>query len=500
MHSLKKKTVFTALSRTVSTVFEFFTQLLITPLILNGLGQYIYGVYSLINKASGYLSFVDLRPTAILRYKLAVLQHSSDISEKKKFIGAALYLSTICFPIILLAGIVVSYIFPVIFNIANEYITISRAALIVTAVFLGLQSFMGVPEAILRGNNIEYKTIFIEPVRNLAYIGFVWVALSLNYGILGVIFASFASYLIAFLLKLFLQKKYLPEYTPQKPDKEQITEFSKRGGWYLFSSFSFHLLQSLDVIIIGFFYTPVFVTIFTLTKTLAFRMSESVVMLTGSISAGLGDLIGRKDKNSLLKIRYQLIRVNFIIGFILFSYFYLFNSSFINLWVGENNFAGNGVNLLLCLTIPFILLSMSSQIFVDAYLRFNYKAIIIFFSSIVSIGFSLLFVKFWGIVGIALAILLGRVMLWIGYEWIISKEIKIEILRVLLENKKLFLFMCVMTPIIYLIKINPINSWITFIVLSVVFLFVFLLLIFLVVLTRSERKECITLLKKRISR
>lgn len=490
MKSLKYKVLFTALSRIINTIFAFVIQLILTPLVLGGLGQYLFGIYSLLNKVQGYMSFIDLRPSAILRYKLAVLQGTESMTEKRKFVGASIYISFISMPLIIICGIVLANFFPIIFKISNQYLDLSRNAVFLLAVILSLKSFLGIPEAILRGNNLEYKGMYIEPLRNVILVCLIWLSFLLNYGLIGLIISSFISFVVAFFLKLIIQKRELPGYLPLKPEKKQVVEFTKKGSWYLLSSFSFQLLQTLDVILIGIFFSPITITLFAVTKSLVFRVSEAFVTITGSVSASIGDLIGKKDISRLKELRLQLMRLNLIVGLVLFLYFSLFNKSFISLWVGVENFAGVYTNLAISFTIPFIILSMTTQMIIDSFLKFKEKSFSIFAVSILTILMSIVFIKLWGLFGVAFAILLGRILLWILYEILLNKHIQMNFFSIvfLKQNYRILLLyiavvMCVITQ-----NSLEISSWVEFIGCSFVYMFIMILLTYLLIASKEEKK------------
>ena len=87
MSDIKKKSIYTACSRALTMVISILSQFILTPIVLSFLGPTLYGVYTLVNKTNNYLSLVDIRPTAILRLKLAHEQSTGDLLNKRKYIG-----------------------------------------------------------------------------------------------------------------------------------------------------------------------------------------------------------------------------------------------------------------------------------------------------------------------------------------------------------------------------------------------------------------------------
>lgn len=435
------------------------------------------------------MSFVDLRPSAILRYKLAVMTSDAPLEDKRRLVGSSFYISAITLPIFIIIGLLLSYIFPILFNISAEYVGLSRLSVLIVALFLGLKSFLGVPDAVMRGLNLEFKGMFLEPMRNILYILLVIISLRLNYGLLGVLFASFVSFLLLFLFKIFYLKKYLIPYTPLKPKREDLKGFSLKGSWYLLSSFATQMFINLDVFLIGIFINPISVAMFTLTKNLSFRFSEALVNVAGSVGSSLSALIAERQIDKLAEIRYSFLRWNIIVGFALMLYFNLFNRYFIMLWVGSSNFAGQDVNFVINLTLPFILLSLSTQLFIDAYMDFRYKSRCTVVSTIIAfIAAILLQIKF-GMLGIAIGIFVGRVVLSILYEMRVNQNIEIiSLFKNNIKSSLIIMLFIFLTLIISLIDVSlPIVTWWDYLGYSLLFGLLLFLYLFFFVVTRKEK-------------
>ena len=126
MSDFKKKTLLTAYSRILTIVVSIASQLVLTPIILGFLGTTLYGIYVIVNKTNNFLSIVDFRPTAILRFKLAHDQLSDNIQEKRKYVGASYVISLLFMPVFVIGGLIIAYFSPTLFHINNSYIADSR--------------------------------------------------------------------------------------------------------------------------------------------------------------------------------------------------------------------------------------------------------------------------------------------------------------------------------------------------------------------------------------
>lgn len=416
MSDIKKKSLYTAYSRILTIVINIISQFVLTPIVLSFFGPTLYGIYTLINKTNNYLSIVDIRPTAILRLKLAHDKQSGNIQEKCMFIGASYTISMIFTPVFILCGCVFAYFFPSWFHISNEYVNVSRWAIVLLSVFLAINGFLGIPEAILRGNNIEYKGYFVEPIRLLLVAGLTILFLYYGWGLLGVILAMFLAALFAYVSRFCLRRRYLSEYVYKKPQYYHIKEFFTKGGWYLCSSFMMQTINNFDVLIIGIMLDPKAVAVFAITKAIIFRVVESIETIVTSITSSIGEIVGIDDKRHIIDVRRKIIFMVMPVAFFVTSYFVVFNGIFISLWTGSDVYAGTLVNLLICLSALFLMLTSTEEIFILSYLDFKTKAMCLSVSAILAIIVSILLSKSYGLAGNAAGILSGRVSLFLLYH------------------------------------------------------------------------------------
>lgn len=484
--SLKRKSFYTSITKVLNIVLNFILQLVLTPLILTGLGSQQFGIYTLINKMQGYLAVADLRPSAILRFKLAILQKSNNTKSKREYVGTSILLSLFTLPIIILLGWFLSLWFQSFFNISNEDANIASSAIIVISVFMGIKSFLGIPDAIIRGNNIEYKAFFIDPIRMLSYGLLVYFLLDYGFGLMGVIAAIIIAATIDFILRLILQIYYLPGYAPIPPKKTKVKEFFGSGSWYMGSSFSSQVLNSFDVVMIGAMYGMEMVTVYALSKAILFRIFESVSAISGGITSSIGELIGTNRVDELVDIRKILFRVNLIVGFMIMAYFIIFNSSFISLWVGKENFIGEEINFIFCLSAFLVLVSLSDEIFINSLQIFKEKTKIMTITVTIALVSSYTLSFFIGLTAIPLGLLIAKIYQWISYQKILNLRYSLNFISEIIRNIKVFSLILIAFIIKYYMFNILLFSWISLIAYSFLYIVCFMVLLFLFILDKDE--------------
>ena len=191
--------------------------------------------------------------------------------------------------------------------------------------------------------------------------------------------------------------------------------------WYSVWDFIDKLLISSDVIVLGILMHSSVVTNYVLTGYMAQSLTTVVVIMIGAAAPGLGGLIGEKKYNKVTELRKEMMWISNLAGGILGSLILIWNKSFITIWVGNEHYAGFWVNCLLVVAAVQLLFIRNEAYLIDLSLNVRRKAILGLIAALVSIGASILLIQYLGIVGLCVAIVIGRLLLNIAYPYISGK-------------------------------------------------------------------------------
>lgn len=497
--SLKYKSIYTTITKFLNTILGFVVQFFLTPFILNGLGKELYGVFVIINKIQGYVMMVDLRPTAILRFKLASKQTQDNIQEKREYIGASIIITLILFPFINLIGWILSLCFEQFFEINESHVEIGKYSILLMSFLISIKGFLGLPEAIVRGNNSEYKLFFVESFRMIIYAFLVWLSLSLGFGLIGVIVAIFLTAIFDFILKSIIRRKLYPMLNSSRPRKSIIKEFASNGSWFMISSFGYQILSSADVLIIGITTGSSAVATYSLSKMMLVRISESIGDILGSITASIGHLISEGNIKKLQEIRYKVFRFNLLIGGFLVLYFITFNSSFVSLWVSSDNFIGYKLNFVLCFLAILTLKCFSNEMFINSFQLFKEKSKIISFVTLLYIIPAYFLSQEHGISAIVFTLVLIKFTQLVLYEFLLNNYIRIDFFFLMKNNYKIILLMIIVL-IFSLSYLNfQIQTWYIFILYSLLFVIIYTLVAYIFILSSEEKNLISNFISKKIN-
>jgi O-antigen/teichoic acid export membrane protein len=133
------------------------------------------------------------------------------------------------------------------------------------------------------------------------------------------------------------------DYESQQAIKQQLWQLN----WPTFAlNLSGQLGLFTDNIIISYILGPVIVVPFFVTQRLSVLAQSQVQGIGNATWAALADLYAKGELDKFNARLVELTRLVAVMGLTFMIAIAAYNPYFINLWVGENRFAGNGVNLL----------------------------------------------------------------------------------------------------------------------------------------------------------
>jgi len=438
--NLTQKASLNAIAQFIDYGARIVVTLVLTPILVTGLGTSSFGVWQILRKSSGILSVADGRPSQSLKWIIANLQGKKDRNKKQRSVGSAIIVWGFFLPILTLLGVVFVWASPLITGVSpNEVLVVkfTAALLVVKILLLGL---VGIPEAILRGSNLGYKRMGIVALitclegGGMAYVvliggGMTWLAgLQVTMSILtGILFFQVTRHSVNW-------------FGCARPSKQEVKKFFKFNGWFLGWSIISRLLDSIDIILIGIILSATYVTQYTLTGYGPLMAFGVILILTGSVMPGLGGLIGLKEYGRVDKLRKELTTYTWLLTTTCASVILLLNPSFVNLWVGEQQYAGQEVNLLLVVLLFQKIFIQNNARIIDLTLDLRAKVLMGSIALLLSITASTILLYQYGMIGVCIGMILGQLTLSIAYSITINNLLKVSYANNVVENAKTILF------------------------------------------------------------
>src|SRR2546423_2146762 len=170
--ALTRRASLTALASLLDYFVKAAVSLVITPILVGGLGRTLYGIWEMPNRIVGYMAATDGRPTEALRLVISQ-QQAEDHTIKRRSVGAALVVWLLMIPLVGLVGGILAWLSPTITHAPLERATDVRIAcglLVVSFLFTGLAA---VPLVVFGGMNTGFNCMGLSA--RLSIIGW-WLA------------------------------------------------------------------------------------------------------------------------------------------------------------------------------------------------------------------------------------------------------------------------------------------------------------------------------------
>jgi len=427
--NLTKKAYMNALAATLDYGARLITGFIVTPFLVSGLGDTLYGVWRTLGNLTGYISAASGRPSQALKFTTAKQQSSTDYEEKRRNVTSALIVWVFFLPLLAVLGGVVVWFAPIwIKDLPLRLYRIVRGAAGLLVIDMIATTLTVLPQSVLEGENLGYKRMGLSATLVFVGAGSAMLALYLNTGLIGVSVAELSTTLLTGLFFLWVVRNYVPWFGIAKPSKHMVRQFFGLSGWFLIWRLVTQLKTASDLIILGTFASVHLVTIYSLTKYAPETLINIVAIVVFGSSPGLGGIIGSGDLKKAARVRSEIMLLTWLVTVIVGSTILLWNRSFIRLWVGPERYAGSTENLLILLLITQFVLIRNDANIIDLTLDLSRKVLLGLLSAVLSVGTAALLVGYFnaGIMGVILGLMAGRSILSVAYPFLIGKFFSIS--------------------------------------------------------------------------
>jgi O-antigen/teichoic acid export membrane protein len=392
--------------------------LVITPILVGGLGRTLYGVWEMLGRLVGYMSAADGRPTEALRLVISQ-QQGADPTANRKSVGAALAVWLLLLPVVALVGGVLAWLAPALTHAPPE----SRSAVRLTCILLIVSFLLGglaaIPESVLRGMNLGYKRMGLQAGLSIIAGGLTAWAVYEGMGLVGIGAAQIVRALIIGLCFWLLVRKYVSWFHVARPTKSDVKGLLGMSVWLSVGELVAKLLLASDVLILGAVVSPAAVTTFVLTGYAARTGLGIFVFTAGSAMPGVGGVLGHRQFDRAAQLRRELMTLTWLFVTAVGATVLVWNHSFLTLWVGARNYAGPWVDLLIVLIVGQTAFIRTDSYIIDAALRPKGRVLVGAITVIATLGLGIALTHAFGILGLCIGMLAGRGIQSVAYPLIV---------------------------------------------------------------------------------
>jgi O-antigen/teichoic acid export membrane protein len=445
--ALTRRASLTALASLLDYFAKAGVALVVTPILVGGLGRTLYGIWEMLGRIVGYMAATDGRPTDALRLVISQ-QQDKDTTVKRRSVGAALAVWLLMIPLVAVVGGTLAWFAPHLTHAPLEHyseVRIACAFLVGSFLFTGLAA---IPESVLRGMNLGYKRMGLQASLSIVAGALAAWAVKAGWGLPGVGVSQIVRAIIIGLLFWLLVRKYVPWFNVSRPTKADIKGLFGMSIWLSVGDLTSKLLLASDVLILGWVIAPAAVTTYVLTGYAARTGLGIFVFTAGAAMPGYGGVLGQGRTDRAVQLRRELLTFTWLFVTVIGATTLAWNHSFLTLWVGSRNYAGPWVDLLIVMVVGQTAFIRTDSYIIDAALQPKGRVIMGAVTVVATLVLGVTLTHAFGILGLTLGMLLGRGIQSISYPIIVRKCIdhpkrtlagRIEALRLAAMTAALFI-------------------------------------------------------------
>lgn len=381
------------------------TSLILTPYLINHLGNENYGLWILILSALGWFNFIDLGFSFVVQRNIMLALEKSDNDRINVVFSVGLVLFSFL-GVVAAVCVLVLAIFPELLNISGDKSLIASFALAVLAfkVFLDfvMNTFHGFYSAYFR-TDIDAKLSSLNTIiKSILVFYFV-----VDMNIYGAVLATIIADVITHSLKVYFAKKLHPDFSfsfklVQFSEVKEMFQFAKH---LILLGVATSINKRVDPIIISYLFGLKFVALYNVVNSLVNQVESLVIAVVGVFQPVFIKMVARGDNmNQILK---QVISINHLVVLVFYTPLAILAEDFILLWIGDE-YAEVGY-IAFVLGFAYICKTISRPIKSLLLAQANHKllSVVNLVGAFTNIGLSLWFGSMWGLEGIAIATVFG---------------------------------------------------------------------------------------------
>ncbi len=404
--------------------------LVLTPIILHHIGQSAYGLWATFGSVVGYFGLLDFGMNYATAKYTAEYRAKSDPQALSKLVSTTVMgMATIGLVIVAVSFALVPLV-PEIFHLPAPLVKTAQIAFVLMASNVALGLLAATLVNIIYG--FERVDIFraFGIAQSAVNLFLTLLFLHLGFGLVGVVLATSAAVLSLLLLSaaFLFKSKYRVPIHPRFANWKTLKEIAP----YSFRSFMLGLtaqvLYRTDNIVIGILITVAAVGPYSI----AYKLSYLGAMVMFKISTTLLPTftrlytLGTMDELRALYLKTARLSMTLIVPFVLILL--LAGRGIIDLWVGDANFVGQSVLVVLVLMDFIHATSGPAGVLLQAVGKnkeFAYSATV---DAVLNLGLSIFLCQRFGVIGVALGTLIAHLLTdtWV-VTWLACRYISLPL-------------------------------------------------------------------------
>jgi O-antigen/teichoic acid export membrane protein len=397
-------------------IFTFFAtalvSLLMMPFIVHTLGDRMFGFWTLIGTVMGYYGLLDFGLTPAVCQHIATAVGANNHARCNAVTSVALRLFTVMGIIAFLVSVGAAALCHVICKTPADAELFWKIALV-----LGFSTALTFPSRILVGvltAHLRYDLIGITDLVTLAMrTGLMLWALLAGYRLLAMALVMLLTSTMGIALQLYLVTKYYPwlKVTISSSDRSITKSLASYSVFSFAAQLSDRLRFQADPFVISAFVGLAALTHYRIASSLAQQFVALMIAVMGVFGPMFSRLFGAGNEDKIRRTFFFATKLSTCVSTFVAFGFLAWGRPFIRRWMGANYADAYAPLVILTLAITFALWQTPAGDLLYAIAKHRHYAYINVTEGIANLALSIVFVRRFGIIGVALGTLVSMAVL-----------------------------------------------------------------------------------------
>jgi O-antigen/teichoic acid export membrane protein len=327
--------------------------LVLVPLYLHYLGSGTYGAWMASGDVLGWLAVLDMGAAGISAQRMAAAHGRGDHRVVGDYFGTALVVQAVLVLVLTLLGVLAAPFVPGWVRLSGAPGAELAACFAVAAVATGMGMLCNVVTALALSTQ---RMVFVNLAvfaSSLAGLGATLGLLVAGYGLWALALGMLARSGLL-LLAAGGHAAYVLRHDLRVRARVQgtiVREFLGLSAVSLLTTVGNTVAGRSDALVIALFYGPETVTLYVLTRRAAEMLTMFLARIGGAVYPGFAHLVGSGDRDRAALVAGQVARLYFWVAVPGVALYMALNRSFVTLWVGPEQFAGQLLTVLVGLNV-----------------------------------------------------------------------------------------------------------------------------------------------------
>lgn len=444
------------------------TAFIITPLLVHNLGKEQYGIWVLVFSVINYMSFLDFGMKQSLARHLPKYYAVKDYHKLNEVLNSGTFIYSIIAGLTILGSLIVAFFFIDLLQIADNYIPAMRILLIMIGFNQALSFFFMTGTAIGPFHRYDISNS-IEILRIIGNTAAIIYFVNQGYGLITLGIITLITNIVNVTTRRIAQQKIVPQlkFGFSFVRKERVHELIGYSVFSFLIVIAYLTLLNADNVIIGAFLSTSSITIYSIANSLIMYLRSLVSSIGVPLAPAISHLDATSNSGDIARLTQKLLRYLYYVTSTVCVGILLFGGDFIYLWMGPG--FEQTVKILYILIVPasiYLPQIMSYSVF---YGIGKHKILfyIIGAEALCKIILSVIFVRFWGLYGLAIGTIIPQFVIYAFiYPYIFHRMIKADLKKFYVSTLKSIIISVLFTlPIGLAVKYGlSIEHWPDFII------------------------------------